>query len=73
MTMISVKDRLPEKAGWYLVYAPKYWARSRTMYNGYTICRYRPNYKKCPWGIDSWGQGFVECWAPLPEIPSAPN
>ena len=25
---ISVEDKLPEKAGWYLVYAPAYWGGS---------------------------------------------
>lgn len=73
MTMISVKDRLPDKAGWYLVYAPKYWTRSRTVVcDGYTFTKFDPHRQE-PWGIECCGQRYVECWAPLPDIPSAPN
>lgn len=71
---INVKDRLPDKAGWYLVWAPKYHGGSshsrEQIENGYMFVKFRPNYK-CPWAIESsWQKDLVEYWMPLPPIDS---
>lgn len=69
MEWISVKDRLPEKDGWYLVFAPGY-RGNRRIYGsrGMAYSNFKHNYKE-HWGIErGWG-GMVTHWMPLPEPP----
>lgn len=70
---ISVKERLPEKDGWYLVYAPRYWGNSKIYgLDGLAYSNFKHNYKD-HWGIErgtgrGW-PGIVTHWMPLPESP----
>lgn len=70
---ISVKDRLPEKDGWYLVFAPGYWGNSQIYgLDGLAYSNFKQNYK-VHWGIERGsGRGYpgiVTHWMPLPEPP----
>lgn len=70
---ISVKDRLPEQDGWYLVYAPGYWGNSRIYgLDGMAYSNFKNNYKD-HWGIERGisrgGAVIVTHWMPLPEPP----
>ena len=68
---ISVKDKLPETEGWYLVWAPTYTPsrNKEKVAGGYMFVRFRPNYK-IPWGIESqWNRNEVKYWMPLPNPP----
>ena len=68
---ISVKERLPEKDGWYQVYAPHYSGGSSSglkningnMYSGFKNGKWsiEVGYHKRP--------GCVKAWMPLPEPP----
>lgn len=70
---ISVKERLPEKDGWYLVYAPRYWGNSKIYgLDGLAYSNFKHNYKD-HWGIErgtgrGW-PGIVTHWMPLPDPP----
>lgn len=70
---ISVEERLPEKDGWYLVYAPGYWGNSKIYgLDGFAYSNFKYNYK-VHWGIErgvgkGW-PGIVTHWMPLPELP----
>lgn len=70
---ISVKERLPEKDGWYLVYAPRYWGNSKIYgLDGLAYANFKHNYKD-HWGIErgtgrGW-PGIVTHWMHLPEPP----
>ena len=70
---ISVKKRLPEKDGWYLVYAPGYWGNSKIYgLDGLAYSNFKNNYK-VHFGIErgtgrGW-PGIVTHWMPLPESP----
>lgn len=70
---ISVKERLPGKDGWYLVYAPGYWGNSKIYgLDGLAYSNFKHNYKD-HWGIErgtgrGW-PGIVTHWMPLPEPP----
>ena len=68
---ISVKDRLPEEKGWYMVYAPSYSGGSSgglAYHNGVMFSK---------WSGKSWSvevgyherPGCVKAWMPLPEPP----
>ena len=70
---ISVKDRLPEQDGWYLVYAPGYWGNSHIYgLDGMAYSNFKNNYKD-HWGIERGisrgGAVIVTHWMPLPEPP----
>ena len=70
---ISVKERLPEKDGWYLVYAPRYWGNSKIYgLDGLAYSNFKHNYKD-HWGIErKMGKGYpviVTHWMPLPNSP----
>lgn len=72
---INVKDRLPEKDGWYLVYAPGYWGKSKIYgLDGFAYSNFKHNYK-VPWGIERGtgiGQpGIITHWMPLPVSPES--
>ena len=73
MNWISVKDKLPEEDGWYLVFAPGYWGNSRIYgLDGMAYSNFKQNYKK-HWGIErgtsrGW-VGIITHWMPLPEPP----
>ena len=73
MEWISVKDRLPDKDGWYLVYAPGYWGNSRIYgLDGMAYSNFKRNYKD-HWGIErgagrGW-PGIITHWMPLPKAP----
>lgn len=68
MEWISVKDRLPDKDGWYLVFAPGYWGNSKIYgLNGLAYSNFKHNYKN-HWGIErgssrGWS-GIVTHWMP---------
>lgn len=73
MDWISVKDRLPDEDGWYLVFAPGYWGNSRIYgLDGMAYSNFKHNYKE-HWGIErgnsrGWS-GIVTHWMPLPAPP----
>ena len=73
MNWISIKDRLPENDGWYLVFAPGYWGNSRIYgLDGMAYSNFKHNYKE-HWGIErgtsrGWA-GIITHWMPLPEPP----
>ena len=49
---ISVKERLPEKDGWYFVYAPEYWGNNKIYgLDGLAYSNFKHNYKD-HWGIE---------------------
>ena len=70
---VSVEERLPEKDGWYLVYAPGYWGNSKIYgLDGLAYSNFKQNYK-VHWGIErgtgrGW-PGIVTHWMPLPAPP----
>ena len=70
---IRVKERLPEKDGWYLVYAPRYWGNSKIYgLDGLAYANFKHNYKD-HWGIErgtgrGW-PGIVTHWMHLPKPP----
>ena len=70
---VSVEERLPEKDGWYLVYAPGYWGNSKIYgLDGLAYSNFKHNYK-VHWGIErgtgrGW-PGIVTHWMPLPAPP----
>ena len=79
MEWISVKDRLPEEEGWYLVWAPRWRpGRNKEIVNvAIAFSKFRPNYK-FPWSLESrWDAGVVEYWSPFPadpgKAPEVPN
>lgn len=71
MKWISVKDRLPDRQGTYLVYAPSYSMGSSSgldCINGIMFARWRKN-----WSIETGyykRPGCVEYWMPLPSPPN---
>ena len=70
---VSVEERLPEKDGWYLVYAPGYWGNSKICgLDGLASSNFKQNYK-VHWGIErGTGRGcpgIVTHWMPLPAPP----
>lgn len=73
MEWISVKERLPENDGWYLVYAPGYWGNSKIYgLDGFAYSNFKHNYK-AHWGLErgtgrGW-PGIVTHWMPLPDPP----
>lgn len=72
MEWIGVKDKLPDKDGWYLVYAPRYCGRN-CIIKGYAYSNFKCNYKE-HWGIErgvsnGWA-GIVTHWSPLPKPPN---
>ena len=71
MQFISVKDALPQKECWCLVWAPNYYGTSaHGNPAGYVFTKFRPNYK-IPWGIEGCqSEPVVEYWMELPEDPS---
>ena len=66
-------ERLPEKDGWYLVYAPGYWGNSKIYgLDGLAYSNFKQNYK-VHWGIErgtgrGW-PGIVTHWMSLPKPP----
>ena len=72
---VSVEERLPEKDGWYLVYAPGYWGNSKIYgLDGLAYSNFKHNYK-VHWGIErgtgrGW-PGIVTHWMPLPAPPDS--
>lgn len=73
---IKVNDELPDKTGWYLVYAPSYMGGSSSaldshagiMFSKFTIAK---NGNKS-WSVESkpWRNGgCVKYWMRLPDIP----
>ncbi len=70
---VSVEERLPQKDGWYLVYAPGYWGNSKIFgLDGFAYSNFKHNYK-VHWGIErgagrGW-LGIVTHWMPLPAPP----
>lgn len=70
---VNVRERLPEKEGWYLVYAPGYHGNSHIYgLSGLAYSKFDPNYKR-HWGIErgtggGWA-GIITHWMPLPEPP----
>lgn len=73
MEWISVKDKLPEKDGWYLVYAPGYWGNNRIFgLSNFAYSKFEKKFK-AKWGIER-GCSSIPCacvthWMPLPEPP----
>lgn len=71
MKWISVKDRLPERNGKYLVYAPSYRGGSSSSLvcvNGIMFSTWRGN-----WSIEVGYHkrpNCVEYWQPLPDLPT---
>lgn len=70
---ISVKERLPEKDGWYFVYAPEYWGNNKIYgLDGLAYSNFKHNYKD-HWGIErKMRKGYpviVTHWMPLPNSP----
>lgn len=68
---ISVKDKLPEEDGYYMVYSKGYWGNNRLI-GDLAISNFNKNYKT-PWGIErgrsrGWA-GIITHWMPLPEPP----
>lgn len=68
---ISVKDRMPEDDGYYMVYAKGYWGNNRLI-GDLAISKFDKNYET-PWGIErgkarGW-KGIITHWMPLPEPP----
>lgn len=71
MEWISVKDRLPEKDGWYFVFAPGYWGNNRIYgLEGLACSNFKHNYKE-HWGIERSGvwKDVITHWMPMPEAP----
>ena len=71
---VAVEERLPEKDGWYLVYAPEYWGHSKIYgLDGLAYSNFKHNYK-VHWGIErGTGRGYpgiVTHWMPLPVAPT---
>ena len=70
---VSVQDRLPDKDGWYLVFAPGYWGNN-SIYglDGLAASNFKRNYKT-PWGIErTTGRGYpgiITHWMPIPDPP----
>ena len=70
---VAVEERLPEKDGWYLVYAPGYWGNSKIYgLDGLAYSNFKHNYK-VHWGIErgtgrGW-PGIVTHWTNLPAPP----
>ena len=70
---VRVEERLPQKDGWYLVYAPGYWGNSKIYgLDGLAYSNFKHNYK-VHWGIErgtgrGW-PGIVTHWMPLPAPP----
>lgn len=70
---VRVEERLPQKDGWYLVYAPGYWGNSKIYgLDGLAYSNFKHNYK-VHWGIErgtgrGW-PGIVTHWIPLPAPP----
>lgn len=68
---ISVKDRLPDEPGWYMVYAPTYRGGSSTSRENHDGIMF------AKWSGKNWSvercyynrPGCVEKWMPLPEPP----
>lgn len=72
---VSVEEGLPEKDGWYLVYAPGYWGNSKIYgLDGFAYSSFKHNYK-VHWGIErGTGRGWpriVTHWMPLPAPPES--
>ena len=71
---VAVEERLPEKDGWYLVYAPGYWGNSKIYgLDGLAYSNFKHNYK-VHWGIErgtgrGW-PGIVTHWTNLPAPPN---
>lgn len=70
---VRVQDRLPDKDGWYLVFAPGYWGNNRIYgLDGLAVSKFKHNYK-VPWGIEGTsGRGYpgmITHWIPIPEPP----
>lgn len=70
---ISVDDRLPDKDGWYFVFAPGYWGNN-CIYglDGLAVSNFKRNYTT-PWGIERLsGRGYpgiITHWMPMLEPP----
>lgn len=69
MKLTSVKDGLPAKECWCLVWAPNHsgWSRDRVA-GGYLFSKFSPNFK-VPWSVEMYCQGCVEYWMELPKPP----